>query len=378
MKTVLVMTTINAPTIAEDFCANFEKFGHKKDAAIIVIGDKKSPNEASHAIANKLKKRGFDVQYYDIAAQEQWLKRFPELAAIIPYNSDNRRNIGYLMAKEQGADVLISVDDDNFPLPDVDFIGGHVELIGKKPKLKVVGVDHQWFNVCDLLTNEKNERIFSRGFPYHIRSKYHTGKHKQEEKAVPVMLNMGLWVGDPDVDAITRIERNTRMTGFKNDRRVALALGTFAPINSQNTALHIDLLPAYYFVLMGEKVEGHTIDRYGDIWQGFFVKKVMDTLGMHAVFGEPLADHRRNSHNFFKDLRAELHGIMYTEYLTEFLHNAKLKGNTAAAVYADLADQLNDFVKKDVRFTDDFKAYIAKVSACQKIWLDSLAKISAS
>ena len=380
MKTSLVITTINPPTIADDFCKNFEKFGHsdKQESSIIIIGDRKSPDDASRAIAKSLVNRGFNVQYYDIAAQEQWLKRFPKFAAIIPYNSDNRRNIGYAMAKEQGAGIVISVDDDNFPLPDVDFLGEHVAAIGKRLGGEVVTSKNHWFNICDLMTNDRSDTVFPRGFPYKARTDYQKNILHYQTKDISVMLNEGLWTNDPDVDAITRIERNVKMLGLREKTSVVLDLDTFSPINSQNTAFHIDLLPAYYFVLMGEKIEGLPIDRYGDIWQGLFMKKVMDTLGVYASFGTPLAEHRRNVHNFFKDLKVELNAIIYTEMIAEFLENVTLTGNTATDIYADLAKQLHQFVAKDTRFTDDFRTYISKIYHAQMIWLETLAAIHGS
>jgi len=36
------------------------------------------------------------------------------------WNSDYRRNIGYLQAYASGADIIISIDDDNYPLLEDD------------------------------------------------------------------------------------------------------------------------------------------------------------------------------------------------------------------------------------------------------------------
>jgi hypothetical protein len=375
MKTSLVITTINAPTIADDFCANFQKFGHEKESSIIIIGDRKSPDDVSKEIVKKLTDQKFDVQYYDIPSQEEWLKRFADFSSIIPYNSDNRRNIGYVMAKEQGAEVIISVDDDNFPLPDVDFIGGHVAALGNRTGCAIATSKNRWFNICEMMTNDRTERIFPRGFPYRTRKEYKNEDISYHTGDVRVGLNEGLWTRDPDVDAITRIERNVAMIDLKEKKSVVLDLGTFSPINSQNTAFTIDLLPAYYFVLMGEKIDGLSIDRYGDIWQGMFMKKVMDTLGIYASFGTPLAEHRRNGHNFFKDLKGELNAIIYTEIIAEFLEQSTLKGATASDVYADLAAQLAAFVEQDARFTEDVKAYMKKVYHCQTVWLETLSAV---
>lgn len=371
MKTQIVFTTINIPRIAESYCANIEKFGHKKDTGIIIIGDKKSPDGESSKLCSALGGKGFSVEYFDIAKQEKWLEKFPKLKEIIPYNSDNRRNIGYLMAMEQGCEILISVDDDNFPSESEDFVGLH-GIVGETRELPVVKTDSGWFNICDLMENSSGQKIYARGYPYNRR--WQDKKISEENKKVKVMLNAGLWLNDPDVDAITRINRDVKTKKFSG-RQVALDIGTWSPINSQNTALHIDLLPAYYFVLMGEKLGNLIIDRYGDIWSGFFIKKVMDSLGCYVSVGNPVADHIRNKHNLFNDLKQELGCIEQTELLAEFLENVKLKGKNASDVYADLSDKLLDYTSKDARFSDDFKKYIKKLNYCQKIWLETVQKI---
>jgi hypothetical protein len=376
MKSVIVFTTINAPKIARFLCENIEKFGHKKETGIIIIGDKKSPNEESFAIAKELRQAGFDVSYFDIALQEKWLEKFPKLKEIIPYNSDNRRNIGYLMAKERGAEVILSLDDDNFPLPEIDLVGGHIDLVGKEIELPVVSSESRWFNVGDLLENKKRERLFPRGFPYGARQEYDLRQKTIFSKKVKIMLNEGLWVGEPDIDAITRLERNAEITGLKNYKTIALDIGTFSPINSQNTAFHAAFLPAYYFVLMGEVVDGLKIDRYGDIWQGLFTKKVMDTMGVYASFGVPLVNHLRNIHNHFKDLKEELNAIIYTEILAEFLLAANLKKGTPSEIYAALAEEFLNFAIKDNRCKEDFRAYVKKINYCQKVWLECCEKLN--
>ena len=41
----LVITTINVPTLLEEYVDNFEKYGHLKNTSAIVIGDKKTPHD---------------------------------------------------------------------------------------------------------------------------------------------------------------------------------------------------------------------------------------------------------------------------------------------------------------------------------------------
>jgi len=98
------------------------------------------------------------------------------------------------------------------------------------------------------------------------------------------IVNAGLWLDDPDVDAITRLcndivttECHSRPAFFfcnlhcllvlmgrqryTRDSSYVMANGTWCPFNSQNTALHRDLIPAY--------VLSPLIGRMDDIWARF-------------------------------------------------------------------------------------------------------------
>lgn len=370
-KAYLVFTTINVPKIAEQFCSNFEKFGHENDVGIIIIGDRKSPDKASFDICNRLQNQGFDIEYFDIEKQERWLKDYPEFKKIIPYNSDNRRNIGFLIALERGCEFIISVDDDNYPQRDIDFFKYH-SIVGTKQIIPTIRTNSNWFNVCDLLEKSPNQRIYPRGYPYNKR--WEDTSITKEKKEVNVMLNQGLWLGDPDVDSITRINRDVKITGFI-DEQIALEIGVWSPINTQNTSIHVDILPAFYFVLMNERVDGMIIDRYGDIWAGLFTKKIMDSLNYHASFGNPIVNHVRNKHSLFEDLKQELGCIIYTDLLVDILEGIELEGKNALELYANLSDQLLQHVSTDKRFSGDFRSYLRKLNHAQMVWLETIEDI---
>lgn len=98
-KTAIVITTINAPTRAVQEIA---RDCHRLDAHFILIGDTKTPS-------------GFEqtgASYLDIDAQTQTGFALARLAHTKHYA---RKNIGYLVAMRDGADVIIETDDDNIP-----------------------------------------------------------------------------------------------------------------------------------------------------------------------------------------------------------------------------------------------------------------------
>src|SRR5690242_12431049 len=95
----LVVTTIFEPTVLEQYYANFKKYGHLEQVEVILIPDRKTPASAAQ-LCEKLVKHGFHCVCPSLEEQEKFLRRVGLDPAIVPYDSDNRRNVGYLMALE--------------------------------------------------------------------------------------------------------------------------------------------------------------------------------------------------------------------------------------------------------------------------------------
>ena len=97
---------------------------------------------------------------------------------------------------------------------------------------------------------------------------------------------------------------------------------TWSPINTQNTSVVRELIPAFVFVTMACPVPGGKLDRYGDIWGGYFLLALMQDTRHLVAFGRPLVEHRRNPHNYVDDLRYEFWGMILTDWLLEILRNS--------------------------------------------------------
>ncbi len=366
----LVVTTINVPTLLEEYAANFEKFGHLEHTSALIVGDKKTPHEAVGQLVCQLRDRGFDCRYLDLAAQEQYLDRFPRLKPLIPYNSDNRRNIGYLMAVENGADILVALDDDNFVRAD-DWYAGHTH-VGMTEHLETVSCSNGWFNPCQLMEYEPHCTIYARGYPYNKR--WQPNKETYETTIGRIVLNGGLWLNDPDVDSLTRLSVPARGVTVRKER-VMLAPGTWAPINTQNTAFHRDLVPAFYFVPVGEPIGGMPVERYGDIWAGFFAKKLIDHLNDRITFGAPACDHRRNAHKLLHDLELEFWSIVLTDPLAEALREWKLNGSTYSDCYAELADHLERTNWPHKKMASEMKVFFSRMASGMRAWVEACRHI---
>ena len=113
-------------------------------------------------------------------------------------------------------------------------------------------------------------------------------------------------------------------------------------MNTQNTALHRDVIPSYYFIPMGSAPAGIRIDRYGDIFSGYFSQACARHLGHSIRAGTPVAEHRRNAHRYLRDATQEMAGIWVLEDLLPWLFELRLDGQTYAEAYLSLSGQLED------------------------------------
>ncbi len=312
----IVFTTIFYPAVLEDLLANVSAHGHLDATKVWVVADHKTPPEARE-LCRRVSDGGLETVYLDIPEQDRWGADFPEFYARIPYNNETRRNIGYLRALQDGCDRLISIDDDNWPTGD-DFVGGHF-LTGQAWTGPLLSEKSGYHNVCEHLRFDVQRPIFPRGFPFGLR---HTVNSPVVLAAVPattVGVTAGLWLLDPDIDATTWLNGKVSGVGYTGPDSFALAPGTWSPINTQNTSVVRDLIPAYFCIPMGWEVPGGKIERYGDIWGGYFLQAVLNGLPYCVAFGRPLADHRRNPHNYVDDLRHEFWGMILTDWLVDLL-----------------------------------------------------------
>jgi hypothetical protein len=369
----VVATTINFPKFLQTYRENLQKFGHIDDVKMWVVGDRKTPRESA-AFAAEQKQQGLDVDYLDPESQERWLKRFPELDAIIPWNTDNRRNVGFLRALEEGCEILVSIDDDNYPLAHSDFYAGHVDT-GRKVEREVFTSDNGWFNLCSELVIEPAVDVVPRGYLYRKRFAKQTSLGKQQ---VTLAAHAGLWLGDPDVDAATRLAFPIRAVGTKK-RNIALQPGVWSPVNTQNTSIARRAIPAYYYIRMLEQLPGAKLDRYGDIWSGYFLTRCAEHLGESIGIGQPEVDHVRNVHDLLADLRAEFWGMVLTPHFIDTLRAGTLEGNdyvSAARSLASLLERSAGDIEQRANVTG-VADYIRRISHHLRVWVDVCVELGA-
>lgn len=337
-RAAIVVTTIFEPAFLSGYLENLDTYGRRDSADLFVIVDRKTPATVAAACA-AARREGFRVHCPTLDEQNDFLLRFPSLQDRIPYDSDNRRNIGFLMALDSGAELLISIDDDNFCLGDSDFVGEH-SVAGDEVSAAILDCSDGWFNIGTMLASEPGIEIHPRGFPYFARRSARQA-HEDAPRRTRVAVNAGLWTSDPDVDAISRLAIAPRVSSAQR-RPVFLGPRSWSPVNTQNTAVARDAIAAYYYVRMGFSLGGMSIDRYGDILSGYFLQKCVHSREEIVRIGSPVADHRRTPHNLFKDLYNELAGIVLLEDLLPWLVEARLSGGSYGELYEDLSWQLEE------------------------------------
>lgn len=363
-KSSLVITTIGDGKILESIFKQSAQSDIMDKMTLIVIPDRKTP-QGLFDKCKEIRNYGFKILCPTITEQNNFLKNLGFVPEWLPYDSDNRRNVGYLMALDCDSEVIISLDDDNYPM---ESLRDHL-IVGDEISWPALFSDTQWINICDLLQMNKDHKVYPRGFPYYKRHqsygvdiRFGTGR---------VGLNLGLWVGDPDFDALTWLSVPTKSTSFKGNSFL-LGRQMWTPINSQNTAVHRDVMSSYYQIRMGVG-----IGRFDDIFGGYFCQKCIKHIGDRIRIGTPIVNHKRNKHNYLKDLQGEMKGILIMEELLPWLEEVKLIGNTYAETYVCLAGMLDIQIShlKGSIWTDEVRRYFIDMTILMREWVKACQKI---
>lgn len=374
----IVVTTIFEPGWLQGYIDNLRAHGREQDVTIRIICDRATPASVAVAAA-RAAHSGMRIDCPTLEEQSTYLAAIGVPDSLIPWSSDNRRNIGFLRAWEAGSDVLISIDDDNHCRPESDFVGEHL-AVGRSCQqagLEAEARGGPWFNICSLLDGPE-ATIHPRGFPYAARgaAEATVGDLQADTAARTIAANAGLWLDDPDVDAITRLALAPRATAA-HPTSLVLAPGTWSPINTQNTAVRRAAVPAYYYVRMGFPLQGMRIDRFGDILSGYLLERCAEHLGEVIRVGSPVADHRRSPHDLFKDLYHELAGIVLVEELVPWLRELRLTAATYVDAYAEVAEALAADAHRFHGFVWDEggRDFLVDTATCMQEWVGVLSNL---
>src|SRR5207237_1299251 len=116
---------------------------------------------------------------------------------------------------------------------------------------------------------------------------------------------------------------------------------------------------------------------YGDIFSGYFVQACCRHLGASVRLGTPVAEHRRNSHDYMEDAMNEWACIQLAEDLLPWLMEARLEGSCYRETFRSLSFALEDAVAKfrGSIWTEATLGYFHRMAYHMRQWLLACGRI---
>src|SRR5918993_1003015 len=229
-------------------------------------------------------------------------------AGLCPERHYTRKNIGYLLAIQNGSEIIIETDDDNIPTSEF-WLQRQSSTIGKVVK------GSGWANVYSLYTETK---VWPRGFPLEnidcINSNISI-ESTQEKIYCPVQ--QGLAAENPDVDAVFRMTYKLPIF-FDKKGIFHLKKGVWCPFNSQNTTWFKDAFQLLY-------LPSYCSFRMTDIWRSFVTQRLLWECGWGLMFHDSTVWQERNEHSLIKDFEQEVPGYLNNNKIKTILENLILK-----------------------------------------------------
>jgi hypothetical protein len=264
------------------------------DIDFIVIGDTKSPAD-------------FFLPGCDYISIERQRMLPYGLAAILPEKHYARKNLGYLLAMERGAEIIIETDDDNYPMQSF-----WSERTTSVASFKVSNTG--WVNVYRYFTDLA---IWPRGFPLELIKNPlpHIDSSSFGSHYCPIQ--QGLADENPDVDAIYRLTRELPFY-FKESGPVAIGSKHWTPFNSQNTTWFKNAFLLLY-------IPSYCSFRMCDIWRSFVATRICWDNDWNILFHYPTVHQERNEHSLLEDFFDETIGYLNNYSICNELEKLNLK-----------------------------------------------------
>ncbi len=285
------------------------------DVKFFVAGDEKSPH--SDIIAAQAGLGEYD--YLLPGSQKKW-----KCSEAIGWDTLARRNIAFLEALKWGAEVIVSWDNDNI-ITNLNYFSDFMEIELLFDGVKVAS-DAGWFDPGSLLIPATRHR----GFPHNKP----VSKMASSVTDAKIGVAAGLVIGDPDIDATTRIERapDIGIVHILGSTGVVVDPHTWTVFNSQNTAVIRELIPAWFMM--------SDVGRMDDIYASLIVQRVARERHLHVHFGPPFTYQERNQHNLVADLRKEIDGMENVQKLADLLDSLILPAKSVIEDVRIIYEQL--------------------------------------
>lgn len=347
------------PTIREkcftDFLQRWTTIGLFEHVDLIVMEDNPV---ASIAIPDSFRGRCETYHYSWVDIED----KLGSKSWIIPRRSDTVRSFGYLMAARLGYKYTMTLDDDCYPpTAEVDglsydgrgFVENHLLQLTKRSR---------WHNTLN--------SVIPRGVPYFKRGTFDN-----------VMVNHGLWTNVIDYDAPHQLVAPA-VEKFSFDNRI-VPNGMYFPMCGMNLMWKTEVTVLMYHLLMGcmrpglgqdgKELKKLPFDRFGDIWCGIIMKKILDITGNSVSTGMPYIRHERAS-NPFTNLKKEANGIEVNEQFWELIDKFNVIPSTlefeGIKKYALIYHQMGAHVRLIRHVIPEYNEYFVNLGDAMQLWAD--------
>jgi len=314
--------TIVVPTIREESIKKFIELWHPiiANCRLIVVED--NPTKT------------FDIKFGEHYAWDDIETEFGDNSWIIPRRISAIRNYGFFKALDSPTDAIITLDDDCYPVDDT-FVSTHLKNLYTE---SYVG---RW------ISSDKEGRHM-RGFPY--RNRYSKAN---------IVLSMGSWQLNPDLDAIHRLASVTDFDPYIG----VVSRDKYFPLCSMNFAFKPEYTSILYQPLGGENSKGekYPYNRIDDIWSGIIFKRLCDKFDLYCYLGTPQVIHERASDPFI-NLEKESHGIITNEKFWSYIDELYLTKDNLNDCYYEIGEY---FIRKPLIEGED---YWQKLGKAMQIW----------
>jgi len=349
MKTAIVIPTIK--TVPDCILT--------LNADIIIVRDKGRPQQSDE----------FDT----ITKRKQWLNKHVGFAPdfLLRKQGDSARNFGLLVAYQRGYDRVISMDDD-VEVKD-GFLTSH--NVGKTDSELSSIASCKFLDVMDYMDVDTESNIKQRGYPFELRDE-HSDSFNSTRKG-NVKMNIGLWSGIPDCGAIDKILGIDWKCKCDLKEQIAIPIGTDAATCTMNLSMTRDVIPAFYQPDMGvEIMPGMKLDRFGDMWAGYILKKLIDIKGDIMTFGAPVVEHLKEG-ELNKELVGEYVGnMMYRDFRDIVdISISRVREDSYLNMYKEFVYEFSERASNICTRPDAYLKYFQLLSRNMLVWIKCIEMI---
>ncbi len=333
-----VITTIQDPTPS---ARQLAKAVSKVGGECIIVGDQVGPEQ-------------YPLPATEFLPYSAQCRMSYALASHLPSGHYARKNLGYLLAIDRGAECIYETDDDNAP------------NAAWRPRTCEVDVQQvrasSWVNAYRLFSDQM---IWPRGFPLTRIREPDSAPQVQPGDAVrvPAPIQQGLADLSPDVDAVWRMVLD-REFYFQPGPSVELTPGAWCPFNSQSTWWWPPAYPLMY-------LPSFCSFRMTDIWRSFVAQRCLWELGRGIVFHASEVVQQRNPHNLARDFEDEIEGYLKNESMIDELSDIRLQpgadavGDNLLTCYQRLVSQ-GFFPEEELPLVEAWLEDIARCGTCRQ------------